>query len=102
MCFGLYDAEGRQVGFSRLVTDHCTFTWVCDVFVDETHRRKGLGQWLMACVAEHPCVKELTAMLATRDAHGLYEKFGFTRHEMMRKARPPGISPPPERAIPPG
>jgi len=78
--FGLYQAKDRrQVGFARVVTDFATFAWLCDVFIDEAHRGQGLGVWLMETVVEHP---ELRCMrlwvLGTRDAHGLYEKIGFT------------------------
>ena len=78
--FGLYQVKDRrQVGFARVVTDFATFAWLCDVFIDEAHRGQGLGVWLMETVVEHP---ELRCMrlwvLGTRDAHGLYEKIGFT------------------------
>ena len=78
--FGLYQAEDRrQVGFARVVTDFATFAWLCDVFIDEAHRGQGLGVWLMETVVEHPELRCMRLwMLGTRDAHGLYEKIGFT------------------------
>ena len=78
--FGLYRAGDRcQVGFARVVTDFATFAWLCDVFVDEDHRGQGLGVWLMETVVGHPELQCLRLwMLGTRDAHGLYEKIGFT------------------------
>ena len=78
--FGLYQAKDRrQVGFARVVTDFATFAWLCDVFVDEAHRGQGLGVWLMETVVEHPELRCMRLwMLGTRDAHGLYEKIGFT------------------------
>jgi GNAT superfamily N-acetyltransferase len=78
--FGLYRAnDQRQVGFARVVTDFATFAWLCDVFVDEAHRGQGLGVWLMETVVEHPELRCMRLwMLGTRDAHGLYEKIGFT------------------------
>jgi len=89
VCFGVYDkAAGRQVGFARVVTDRATFAWICDVFIDEGHRGRGLGKWLMACVTAHPDVRNSVSFLGTRDAHGLYEKFGFVRADLMK--RPPG------------
>jgi GNAT superfamily N-acetyltransferase len=89
-CFGLYEkASGRQVGFARIVTDGWTFSWLCDVAVDERERGKGLGKFLMACVMAHPVVVRTRVVLGTRDAHGLYEKYGFIRHELMRR-QPPG------------
>jgi len=94
LCFGVYEAEGRrQVGFARVVTDKSTFSWVCDVFVDERSRGKGLGTWLMSCVTAHPYVHHLRSILGTRDAHGLYEKFGFERFEMMKRPASPRIDP---------
>jgi GNAT superfamily N-acetyltransferase len=80
--FGLYaqDAAGadRQVGFARVVTDYATFAWLCDVFVSETSRGNGLGKWLIQCVVAHPELQNLRLwLLATRDAHGLYAKYGF-------------------------
>jgi GNAT superfamily N-acetyltransferase len=77
MCFGIYDERG-QVGFARVVTDHATFAWVCDVFVLPRARGKGLSKWLMRVMVDHPALQLLRRwMLGTLDAHGLYEKVGF-------------------------
>jgi len=78
--FGLYQGEERrQVGFARVVTDFATFAWLCDVFIDDAQRGQGLGVWLMETVVGHPELQCLRLwMLGTRDAHGLYEKIGFT------------------------
>jgi GNAT superfamily N-acetyltransferase len=77
LCFGLY-AGREQVGFARVVTDRATFAYLCDVFVDAAARGAGLGQWLVACVLEHPELQGLRRIcLMTRDAQGLYERFGF-------------------------
>ena len=86
LCFGLYEHD-RQVGFARVVTDACTISWICDVIIASAYRGRGLGTWLVQCVTEHPVVKSTTQLLGTRDAHGLYEKFGFVRREMMIKYR---------------
>lgn len=76
LCFGLFEG-GRQVGFARVVTDYATFAWLCDVFVLESHRSRGLGKWLIRCVVQHPALATIRLMLlATRDAHGLYERYG--------------------------
>jgi GNAT superfamily N-acetyltransferase len=77
--FGLYQVDDqRQVGFARVVTDFATFTWLCDVFIDEAHRGQGLGVWLMETVVGHPRLQGLRMwLLGTRDAHSLYEKVGF-------------------------
>lgn len=78
LCFGLYDGPS-QVGFARAITDRATFAYLADVFVLESHRGQGLGVWLTDCVMEHPDLQGLRRWtLATRDAHGLYRRFGFT------------------------
>ena len=76
--FGVYLGQD-QVGFARVVSDKATFAWLGDVFVVAEHRGHGLGKWLMECVKSHPELQGLRRwMLATRDAHGLYEQYGFT------------------------
>jgi GNAT superfamily N-acetyltransferase len=75
--FGLY-LDGAQVGFARVVTDYATFAWIADVYVLESERGQGLGKALVEAVLEHAAVRGLPrVMLATADAHGLYEGFGF-------------------------
>jgi GNAT superfamily N-acetyltransferase len=80
LCFGLYErASGRQVGLTRVVTDHATFAYLCDVYVLEEHRGHGLGKLLMRTVMAHPALTGARrTMLGTRDAHGLYRQFGFS------------------------
>ena len=76
--FGIYEGE-RQVGFARVVTDRATVGYLGDVFVLEPWRGRGLSQWLVQCVLEHPELQGFRRwFLLTRDAHGLYEKYGFT------------------------
>lgn len=92
LCFGLFDAS-TQVGFARVITDKATFAYLCDVYVLETHQGQGLGTWLMETVCSHPDLQGLRRfVLITRDAHGLYGKFGFTQLEVpgryMEIARP--------------
>lgn len=78
LCFGVYLGD-EQIGFARVVTDKATFAYLCDVYILESHRGKGLSKWLMRCVVEHPDLQGLRRFsLATRDAHELYKKFGFT------------------------
>jgi GNAT superfamily N-acetyltransferase len=78
LCFGLYDAQGKQVGLARVVTDYATFAYVCDVYVLEEHRGKGLGKWLVETVCAHPALTGARRiMLGTRDAHELYRRHGF-------------------------
>jgi len=75
--FGVYHGDD-QVGFARVVTDYATFAWVADVFVVEAHRGRGLGKWLMETVVSHPELASLRRwLLATVDAHTLYEPLGF-------------------------
>lgn len=78
LCFGIYDADGTQVGFARVITDKATFAYLGDVFVVEAHRGRGLSKRLMQTIVDHPDLQGLRRwMLATRDAHGLYAQFGF-------------------------
>jgi GNAT superfamily N-acetyltransferase len=75
---GAYQAGGTQVGFARMVTDHATFGYLSDVFVLEEHRGRGLATAMTRALLELPEVKGFRRiMLATRDAHGIYEKCGF-------------------------
>lgn len=77
LCFGLYDGD-RQIGLARVVTDGATFGYLCDVYVLEEYQGEGLGKWLMETVMTHPDLQHLRRfVLVTRDAHGLYRRFGF-------------------------
>ncbi len=93
LCFGVYEdwehqiprltKEVRrgapQVGFARVVSDFATVAYLGDVFALESHRGRGLSKWLMECVMRHPALQNLRRwILLTRDAHGLYSKYGFT------------------------
>jgi GNAT superfamily N-acetyltransferase len=76
LCFGVFSAA-EQVGFARVVTDYATFAWLCDVFIVEAHRGRGLSKWLIECVVAHPELQSLKRiLLATRDAHELYRRYG--------------------------
>lgn len=78
ICFGL-SAAGKQVGFARVITDRATYAYLADVFILEAHRGRGLSKWMMECILAHPELQGLRRWsLVTRDAHQLYEKFGFT------------------------
>ncbi len=78
--FGAYDsASGAQVGYARVVTDHATFAWLCDVYVDPAVRGQGLGTALAAAVRDYLAPAGLRrVLLATADAHEVYAKVGFT------------------------
>lgn len=79
LCFGVYDGSGAQVGFARVVSDFATVAYLGDVFVLESHRGRGLSKWMMECILQHPSLQNLRRwILLTRDAHGLYQQFGFT------------------------
>lgn len=98
--FGLYAPGGAMVGSARAVTDYSTFGWVCDVYVAEEHRGRGLGKALVAAVCEHPDLAEMRRLvLVTLDAHGLYEARGFSRlqasERWMELRRPPPSEGPP-------
>ena len=76
--FGVFHL-GRQIGFARVITDKATFGYLADVFIDEAYRGQGLSKWLMEEIMTHPDLQGLRRlMLATRDAHGLYTRFGFS------------------------
>jgi GNAT superfamily N-acetyltransferase len=77
LCFGIY--KGReQVGFARVISDFATYAYIGDVFIVESHQGRGLGKFLMESILKHPQLQGLRRWsLVTRDAHGLYEKFGF-------------------------
>jgi GNAT superfamily N-acetyltransferase len=77
LCFGLYKA-GRQIGFARAIADCATFAWLADVFIMEEERGKGFSKKFLAGIFKHPGLQGLRLfMLGTRDAHTLYERFGF-------------------------
>lgn len=85
ICFGLYCGE-RQIGFARVVSDRATFAYIGDVYVLDEFRGQGLSKWLMETIIAHPELQGLRRwVLATRDAHGLYEKYGF--HELVHPER---------------
>ena len=77
LCFGIYK-DSQQIGFARVVTDYSVFAWILDVFILKEFREQGLGVKLMESIMNHEELQNLQRWgLATDDAHGLYEKFGF-------------------------
>jgi GNAT superfamily N-acetyltransferase len=77
LCFGVYAGE-NLIGFARVVTDYATFAYLGDVFILEEFRGQGLSKWLMETIVAHPELQNFRRwILATKDAHALYEKFGF-------------------------
>lgn len=82
LCVGVYRGEGpqrEQAAFARWVTDGATFAYLCDVFVLEAFRGRGLASWMVEVSMGHPALAGVKKrLLATRDAHGIYERLGFT------------------------
>ncbi|MBN1515796.1 GNAT family N-acetyltransferase [Candidatus Sumerlaeota bacterium] len=97
-CFGLYQ-DDQQIGFARIITDYAHFAYLCDVFVLKPYRGKGLGKWLVECVVNCELLQGLRAFrLGTRDAHELYQQYGFQALEnpeygMEIKNRPSWLRP---------
>ncbi len=80
LCFGVFTERNQQVGFARVISDYATYAYLADVFILEDHRGKGLSKWLVAEILNHADLQGLRRFnLVTRDAHGLYEQFGFAR-----------------------
>lgn len=79
LCFGVFSTEKEQVGFARMITDSATYAYLADVYILKDHRGKGLSKWLLEEIMSHSDLQGLRRMtLATADAHGLYEKYGFS------------------------
>jgi predicted GNAT family N-acyltransferase len=86
ICVGIYLKE-EMVGFARIVTDYATMYWLCDVIIDERHRKNGLGKKLIEIITQMKKLDGMFGLLATSDSHGLYEKYGFKKvgEKYMRK-----------------
>ena len=77
LCFGIF-TNGEQIAFARVVTDSATFAYLCDLYVLEEFRGRGLAKWMMEEIIAHPQLQGLRRFtLATRDAHSLYARYGF-------------------------
>ena len=88
ICFGVYD-DKQQVGFARVVTDFATMYWLCDVYIDEDYRGRGIGRKLIGAITSSPDLKDLFGYLGTKDAHTLYEQYGFTQEQEKLMSRMP-------------
>lgn len=84
VCFSVFK-DDKQIGFARVVTDHIVFAWIADVIINEDYRKQGIGKCLIQTIEEHPLIPSSTQVLKTKDAHGLYEKYGFEKSEFMSK-----------------
>jgi GNAT superfamily N-acetyltransferase len=94
LVIGLYSAGGTQVGFARFVTDHATFAWLCDVFVDSAHRGHRLGTFLVETAVSHPDVRGLRQVLAAEPGRTLYARSGFQQlNRPERWMERPGLTP---------
>ncbi|MNZ85602.1 Acetyltransferase (GNAT) family protein [compost metagenome] len=80
LCYGVYD-NSKQIGFARVVTDFATMYWLCDVFIDEAYRGQGIGKRLVEAIITSDELKGIMGVLGTKDAHELYEQYGFTRDQ---------------------
>ena len=76
LCFGMFHG-GRQMGFARVVTDGVVFSWLCDVVLEEAHRNKGLGSWMMDVALAHPRIGNTEILLRTNGSESLYARKGF-------------------------
>ena len=76
LCFSLLLGD-RYIGFARVVTHRTVFSWLSDLVVCTEFRGRGLGEWLIDCIIQHPHVADTQVVLQSSDARGLYEKFGF-------------------------
>jgi GNAT superfamily N-acetyltransferase len=79
LCIGVYAPTGNQVGLARIISDYATFAYLCDVYILEDHRGRGLAKAVLRFINAHPRLQNLRRFqLVTQDAHGLYRQFGFT------------------------
>ena len=89
-CYGVsVEGEEKLVGFARVITDFATTYYLCDVIVDPAYRHKGLGTALVSHIVSKPEYAGLRGLLLTRDAHGLYGKFGFETADGRAMVRKP-------------
>lgn len=86
--FSLF-CQGQQVGFGRMITDHSTHGYLCDVVIAPEHRRQGVGKWMVGQILNHPSVAGCRIDLFTRDAHAFYQAFGFGPHQYQCLVRYP-------------
>jgi GNAT superfamily N-acetyltransferase len=87
MCFSLF-RHREQIGFARVVTDHAVFSWLSDVVIKDSYRGRGLGEWLVGCILEHPQISGTQFVLQTTEAAGLYKKFDFQGNEKLMTRKP--------------
>lgn len=81
MIWSVRHAVDGLVGFGRAVSDKVTFTWICDVVVDPAHRAQGIGKAIVTRILAHEDIVPTRIALVTKDAHKMYEDFGFQPHD---------------------
>lgn len=80
LCFGMYIADGNQIGFARVVTDYTVFAYLMDIVIFDDFQKKGYGKTLVQHILDHELLQKVkTILLKTKDAHTLYETFGFDK-----------------------
>lgn len=78
LCFGVFDADSKQIAFGRVATDYVVFAWLMDVFVIDSYKGKGIGKLLIDAIVNHQSLSQVNGIgLRTNDAHEFYERFGF-------------------------
>jgi GNAT superfamily N-acetyltransferase len=88
VCYGVYEGA-KQVGYARVITDHATMYYLCDVFIDEDYRGMGIGKTLIEALTTSDELKDLTGLLGTRDAHELYKQYDFeAQPELFMRRKP--------------
>jgi GNAT superfamily N-acetyltransferase len=80
-----------QIGFGRVVSDFTVFAWVADIVISSEFRGRGLGKWMMSCIREHPRLRHTQMVLQTRDAHSLYERYGFSTNSALMSTKVDGL-----------
>jgi GNAT superfamily N-acetyltransferase len=88
ICYGVYSYD-KQIGFGRVVTDYSTTYYICDIIIDEKYRGKGLGKKLIECILKFEDLNNKIGILATKDAHGLYQQYGFIKDDKTFMRRRP-------------
>ena len=89
-CFGIWsDDEQKLIGFARVISDYATTWYLCDVIIDPAYRHRGLGKELVSHIASLPEFAGLRGLLLTRDAHGLYSRYGFESADGRAMVRSP-------------
>jgi len=86
ICFSLF-CRGVQVGFARVVTDFSSVAYIADLIIHPDHRSKGIGKWMFGVIVNDSRWCSKFQFLATDDAHGLYEKFGFSGSEKLMSTK---------------